>query len=141
MLDVGAAEEAVGVQQQRPHGLFVEVFHHVAAEAALLRDALEQELIVVRDAQLAGKALADLAAAAPYSLLMAKTRCWSMLAPSVFLRTRRDFVEDIVPEKGRARREGAAREGRTRARCARSQGLVRYAENAAAFLPAIRPNV
>ena len=64
VLDVGAAEEAVGVQQQRPHGLFVEVFHHVAAEAALLRDALEQELIVVRDAQLAGKALADLAAAA-----------------------------------------------------------------------------
>ena len=54
----------VGVQQQRPHGLFVEVFHHVAAEAALLRDALEQELIVVRNAQLAGKALADLAAAA-----------------------------------------------------------------------------
>ena len=32
--------------------------------AALLRDALEQELIVVRNAQLAGKALADLAAAA-----------------------------------------------------------------------------
>mgnify|MGYP000119849712 CR=1 FL=1 len=99
MLDVGAAEEAVGVQQQRPHGLFVEVFHHVAAEAALLRDALEQELIVVRNAQLAARRSPISRPPLPYSLLMAKTRCWSMLAPSVFLRTRRDFVEDIVPEK------------------------------------------
>ena len=64
MLQIRRAEKSVRIEQQWSQGFLVEVRHYVAIEAALLGYAFEQQLIVVRDAELFRQTLADLATSA-----------------------------------------------------------------------------